>query len=316
MADENVKIGICSWTDRTLLSSGFYPRSAATPAARLAFYAAQFDVVEVDSTFYALADSARAFKWLAGTPKGFRFGVKSYALFTFHKAKYGSLPHWLRGELGDREPAAFVRRDDLTHEQRVRLFEEFVKPVRMIHHAGRLAYLLFQFPPHWRFGREGLVYFKRLREICGPMPLAVEVRSDTWLRRGNREKLIRMLESQNIAYVAVDEPALPWTVKPDWPITAEWGTLARFHGRNAAGWRNPKASVHERFDYEYAPGELAEWLPRVEAAKSAVRAAGNLYLMYNNCVADKAIKGARTMKGLLGMEDVLPPEGRQRSLGL
>ena len=54
---ENVRIGICSWTDRTLLKSGFYPFCASTPASRLAFYAGCFDVVEVDSSFYVLLDA-------------------------------------------------------------------------------------------------------------------------------------------------------------------------------------------------------------------------------------------------------------------
>ena len=299
-------VGICSWTDRTLLKSGFYPKSASSPAARLAHYSMEFDVVEADATYYALPDPAVAFKWLAGTPKNFMFGVKSFSLFTFHRAKFASLPMWLRSELAWDELSkdTLVRRNDLTSEQRKRLFEDFIGPVKIIHKAGRLAYLLFQFPPYWTFCREGLIYFRRLREVSGPLPLAVEVRNNSWFAESNGGKFLRALENENIAYVAVDEPDIGWTVGPNWPITAEWGTVVRFHGRNAAGWRSARSSVHEKFNYEYSAGELKEWLERSERAKESCRG-GKIYLMYNNCVEDKAVESARLMKKLLGIENTV-----------
>jgi uncharacterized protein YecE (DUF72 family) len=51
-----------------------------------------------------------------------------------------------------------VTRDEMTHEQRVRLFAEFLKPVEILHSSGRLAYLLFQFPTGWRISRENAEY--------------------------------------------------------------------------------------------------------------------------------------------------------------
>ena len=45
-------MGTASWTDRTLLDSGWYPRTADTAEKRLAYYARQFPVVEVDATYY------------------------------------------------------------------------------------------------------------------------------------------------------------------------------------------------------------------------------------------------------------------------
>lgn len=296
-----IRVGTCSWTDRTLLSSGFYPRSASTPAARLAFYASRFDAVEVDSTYYALPNPAYAFRWIAGTPKNFSFGIKSFSLFTFHRTKFSNLPKWLKSQLPPHEPRDLISRGDLTHEQRVRLFEEFVAPVRFIHKAGKLAYLLFQFPPTWRFSRDGLVYFKRLREMAGPLPLAVEVRNNSWLAPGNAEKFFDALGEQNIAYTAVDEPKLGWTVGPDWPVTAEWGTLVRFHGRNVPGWKNSRASVYERFDHQYSKHELGEWLPRIESAIERTNNRGKILLMFNNCVSDKAVNAARLMMEMLGI---------------
>ena len=48
-------VGTASWTDKTLLESGrFYPESAKSPEARLRFYASQFNLVEVDTSYYAI----------------------------------------------------------------------------------------------------------------------------------------------------------------------------------------------------------------------------------------------------------------------
>ena len=309
-----IRIGICSWTDRTLLKSGFYPASASNPAGRLAYYASHFNVAEIDSTYYALADVRSAFRWIGGTPYDFLFGVKSYGIFTFHRVKFGSLPEWLRIELGGGSPDALVNREDLSHKQRVKLYEEFLQPVEILQSAGRLAYLLFQFPPNFLYSAKALSYIKKIREMSGPMPLALEVRNRSWLDKGNRDAFFRVLRDQNVAYVAVDEPALSWTVPPVWPVTAEWGTVARFHGRNQAGWRNSKATVHERFDYEYRREELEDWAEKIIMIRDEPRVSQKIFLMFNNCVADKAVRGAWLMRDMLGLGAY--PGGLQRELDL
>ncbi|MDR1510542.1 MAG: DUF72 domain-containing protein [Synergistaceae bacterium] len=310
-----IQIGICSWTDKTLLKSGFYPGSASTPAARLSYYASRFSVVEVDSTYYSIADSLSAFRWIGGTPRNFLFAVKSFSLFTFHSAKFASLPKWLRADLGNHMPDELLKREDLSHEQRVRLFSEFIKPVEILRSSGRLAYLLFQFPPRWSFSRNGLAYFRTLRDIAGPLPLAVEVRNNTWFEAGNRGKFLEALAEQNIAYAAADEPAIGWTVPPEWPITSHWGTVVRFHGRNIGGWKNPRSSVHERFDYEYGRTELEEWAARAKNLAESLGESQKMFLMFNNCVSDKAVRSAALMADLMGMVSPACPN-LQRTLDI
>src|SRR5262244_2854490 len=70
-----VRVGTASWTDRTLLESGWYPPEADTPENRLRFYARQFALVEVDATYYALPSEQTAALWAARTPDGFTFNV-------------------------------------------------------------------------------------------------------------------------------------------------------------------------------------------------------------------------------------------------
>jgi len=51
-----IRIGLSSWTDKSLLESGkFYPPEANDAEGRLRYYAFRFpDLVEVNSTYYSL----------------------------------------------------------------------------------------------------------------------------------------------------------------------------------------------------------------------------------------------------------------------
>src|SRR6516165_1258715 len=74
-----VRVGTASWTDRTLIESGWYPPEADTPEKRLRYYARQFALVEVDATYYALPAEQTAQAWAARTPAGFTFNVKAFS---------------------------------------------------------------------------------------------------------------------------------------------------------------------------------------------------------------------------------------------
>ena len=51
----DIRVGTCSWTERTLVEeSDFYPPHIRTAEDRLRFYASQYPLVEVDSTLYRL----------------------------------------------------------------------------------------------------------------------------------------------------------------------------------------------------------------------------------------------------------------------
>src|SRR6266550_5355600 len=87
-----VRIGISSWTEPTLIKeSDFYPKGATTAEERLKFYATQFPIVEVDSTYYFPPSERNAVLWLERTPKDFVFNIKAYSLLTNHPTKVDSL---------------------------------------------------------------------------------------------------------------------------------------------------------------------------------------------------------------------------------
>src|SRR6266513_419472 len=96
----SVVCGIAGWVDKSLIDSKlFYPLAVKTSGDRLRFYATQFSLVEVDSTYYGIPKPDSAEAWAAQTPPGFVFDVKSFSLFTNHPPRPLSLPPDLRAEL-------------------------------------------------------------------------------------------------------------------------------------------------------------------------------------------------------------------------
>ena len=56
-----IQVGTASWTDPTLIKSGrFYPKGVTSADARLRFYATRFELVEVNSAYYALPSPANS----------------------------------------------------------------------------------------------------------------------------------------------------------------------------------------------------------------------------------------------------------------
>ncbi len=71
-----ILVGSCSWADKTLIDSGWYPPAAAKSAEeRLRYYAERFPIVEVDSTYYAIPHARNAELWVERTPDEFTFDV-------------------------------------------------------------------------------------------------------------------------------------------------------------------------------------------------------------------------------------------------
>jgi len=198
----------------------------------------------------------------------------------------------------------------LPRELRPVLWKRFTSALEPLRTMDRMGYLLFQLPPKASFSPVMMRYLERVAEVTPPFRTAVEVRNRSWMEKGNRESFLSLLKGANMAYVAVDEPELDWTVGRDFPVTATWGAVARFHGRNREGWTKKGATVAEKFRYNYSDGELLSWEGEV---RNAAERAGKVFLMFNNCFRDYAVKNALRMKCLLGVA-CSPGEGVQGEL--
>src|SRR5688572_7647407 len=73
-AGGRIRLGTASWTDPGFVAD-WYPKGLPA-AGRLPWYAKHFDLVEVNSTFYAVPSAATTAKWCDQTPDGFVFDVK------------------------------------------------------------------------------------------------------------------------------------------------------------------------------------------------------------------------------------------------
>jgi len=59
LTSREIRIGTSSWTDPTMTRAGaFYPAGTSSAEKRLRYYASQFPVVEVDSSYYSLPERA------------------------------------------------------------------------------------------------------------------------------------------------------------------------------------------------------------------------------------------------------------------
>ena len=294
----NLRVGTCSWTDTSLVKSGWYPREARGAEKRLRHYASRFDTVEVDSTYYALPGDTSAWQWVARTPRDFFFNIKVFGLFTLHQVPRKNLPEWaIPRERGEGGKESFTLRD-FDRATILQVWEKFMANLSPLHSTGKMGYLLFQFPPRIGFSHALERYLHRVREVAGPLKIAVEARNRFWLEGGAKGRFLGVLKDLNMAYVAVDEPSLPWTVGNDWPLTASWGSVVRFHGRNSAAWETPGSGVAEKYRYLYAPAELNPWKKRILEASALVE---KLFVMFNNCYGDYAVRNATWMKRALGL---------------
>ena len=204
----NVLVGTASWTDATLLKSGrFYPPDAKTPEQRLRFYASQFPVVEVDSTFYSLPSFNNSVLWAARTPDEFIFDVKLFRAFTMHQTPLKMLPKDIRPEVESlANSAGNVYYDALPEEVKDRLWQLFLEGLEPLHSAHKLGYLLLQLPPWATKKQSNVRHVEECLQRLDGYQVAVEFRNATWLSDRSKASTLAMLRELNVPMVIVDEP--------------------------------------------------------------------------------------------------------------
>jgi uncharacterized protein YecE (DUF72 family) len=293
----NMRVGTCSWTDPTMVRA-WYPTSARTAADRLRYYAARFDTVEVDSSYYGMPTPDTARLWAERTPPGFVFHIKAFAMMTRHGVKPEQLPPPLREgrsfelDRGGRilHPAPALR------EEAFAFFGDALEPLRT---ADKLGVILMQFPPYFVANEANRTYIAWSAERLAPDRMAVEFRHNSWVQPEALEDTLELLVSLGASYVCVDEPRME-TANALPPIAAATSDVGyvRFSGRNAATWNARVPTAAERFRYLYEAKELEEW---VEPIRRLGEQTQTTYAMFNNCFADYAPRNAQQMASLLDL---------------
>lgn len=308
-----ILIGTSSWTDATLVKSGlFYPPGVSTAEKRLAFYASNFPLVEVDSSYYYLPTERNAALWVARTPDDFVFNIKAYSLLTHHPTKPDSLPPQVR-EMVD--PELLAKRSlyvsDLPPEAVDIVWDEFRTALMPLDSAGKLGAILLQFPPWFVPGRRNKDYILECKERLPTVPLAIEFRREGWMDEEHRDATLSFLADNGLTYVNVDEPqGFNSSVAPTSETTADLA-MVRFHGRNVDAWEAKGISAAERFRYLYEQTELADWAGRIKKMASKAR---STHLLMNNCYRNYAVTNAKQLMDLLGDEAVRSQETDQLTM--
>jgi len=288
-----IRVGTASWTDRTLIESGWYPPEANSPARRLQFYAGQFSLVEVDATYYALPAEQTAASWAARTPAGFIFNVKAFSLFTQHPTRVAALPADLRpaAQKAGKDPVYLRQLDPAVADQAWDRFLAALEPLRL---AGKLGAILLQFPRWVPISRTSKNYILACAERIAPRQVCIEFRNHTWMSEDNWQETLKFLSDHDLPYVCVDMPqGYPDSIPPVLAATADLAVI-RLHGRSAK-WTSK--DIHERFGYRYSEAELAGWAPRI---RSLAERASATDVLFNNCYRDYAQVNAQQLAGLLG----------------
>jgi uncharacterized protein YecE (DUF72 family) len=182
-----VRIGCSGWSYqhwRDVVYEG------APPSRWLELYAARFDTVEVNATFYRLPTVRAVEGWARQTPDGFLFAVKA--------SRY------------------------LTHIRRLRDLgegiERFLERIRPLAVAGKLGPMLWQLPETFHRDDDRL---EQALALLPPGRHTFEFRHPSWFH----PDVERLLATHGVALAIGDSPDRPFQRHT---LTASW-TYVRFH---------------------------------------------------------------------------------------
>ncbi len=295
-----IRVGTAGWTDPTLTAAGvFYPAGKTSAEERLRYYSSRFNMVEVDSPYYALPTASVAELWVERTPADFNFNVKAHALMTGHPTETNRLPKTLRSALpADVAAKRRVYPKDLPAEVYDAVWGGFVDAMQPLARAGKLGAVLLQFPPWFGPSDENRDAILEARDRLEGLPCAIELRNRAWFDGDTMERTLHLLTDKDLPFVMVDEPqGMRSSVPPVIAVTSPRLAILRMHGRRADQWERRGATVAERFRYLYDRRQLAEWVDPLTTIAGQVR---ETHVVFNNCYANYGTTNALEMEALLG----------------
>jgi len=290
-----IRIGTASWADRSLIDTGrFYPPDITMAESRLRYYATQYPLVEVDSSFYGVPSIDAARLWAERTPGGFVMNVKAFRLFTGHQTSPAVLPSDLRDALpSDLKLKSVIYYRDVPEEISNELWGRFREALQPLRDAGRLGLVHFQFPPWLIRNRAGHAHVAHCVERMAGHTLSVEFRSEKWFEGPHAAETIAFQRELGVVHTIVDEPTgFSNTVPAIWETTRDDYALIRMHGRNAAAWSDRSGHSGGRFNYDYDDAELEGLGHQIQLLD---RPGLDVHVVMNNNKEDQAQRNGRTL---------------------
>jgi len=159
--------------------------------------------------------------------------------------------------------------------------------------AGRLAVLLAQFPPGFQRTPEAEDYLGWLLRTFSQYSMAVELRHRSW--SDEPAATLALLDAHAAAWVQIDEPKFPSSIRQDLKGPPADLYYLRLHGRNAKEWWD-HAESEDRYNYFYSEEELA---PIADKARRARELKKKIYLFMNNHFSAQSVANAVTLRKML-----------------
>jgi uncharacterized protein YecE (DUF72 family) len=218
----------------------FYPQDLPTHQW-FKHYARHFKTCELNAPFYSWPKGSTVRGWVRQAPRKFLYSVKVNRLITHEKRLEGTKM----------------------------LVEQFCLDMAPL--GERLACLLFQFPPSFRFTRARL---KRIVEQLNPdCRNVVEFRHKSWWNG----EVYRALRRNKIIFCSISAPRLP-----DKLVRTADDIYIRLHG--SSRW----------YRHDYSDAELSAWSKKI-VASGAKRA----WIYFDNDRDANAIKNAKALRRIL-----------------
>ncbi|HDP35849.1 MAG TPA: DUF72 domain-containing protein [Candidatus Hydrogenedentes bacterium] len=272
-APEGIYVGTAGW-EYADWKGVVYPEKWTGGTKPLPLLCQWFDLVEINVTFYRPVMARQCVSWLAQTAANprFMFCAKAPAVLTHERKK--------KPDVGAADA-----------------FRRSMEPLR---EADKLGAVLAQFPWSFKRTQENRQYLARLAETLDGLPLAVEMRHDSW----DHPEFLAGLSERDITFCNIDQPSLNGCLKPSAYVTAPTGYI-RLHGRNQKHWFGKESSRDARYDYLYTRDDLAPWVARIMDMREKVK---RLFVVTNNHYRGQAVANALQIQGALGIRRVAPPE--------
>ena len=294
----SILVGTASWTDKSLIGSGrFYPPKCTTPAERLRYYASQFPLVEVDSSYYAIPESRVAKLWAERTPASFLFNVKAFRLLTGHPTAPAMLPKDIAKALGPIKSRNLYYKD-APPEVRDAVWERFREGIEPLRAFGKLVAVHFQFAPWVAFHPRNLEHIDECRDRLAGFQLSIEFRDKSWFEGNHAQRTLDFERNRKLANVVVDEPQeMRNTIPSVWEVTTPKLAVVRLHGRNHGTWNQKGLQTSaERFNYDYNTAELTDLARMIRQLGTQ---ADLTQVIFNNNYEDQGQRNARELTRLL-----------------
>ena len=282
-----------------LRANVFYPPGISSAEDRLRFYASQFSVVEVDSTYYSLPERATAQLWAERTPAHFTFHVKAHALMTGQPTEVSRLPKGLIELLpASVASKAKIYTKDLSAELTEALWTRFIDALSPLAEADKLGGVLLQYPRWFLPTPENKERIAESAVRLAGIPATVEFRNGLWFSSAkSTDWTLDMLRDLGLTHVMVDgPPGLESSVPAVSGVTTPHLAMVRLHGRRSATWEAANVPTVERYRYLYSADELLQWMPLIE---SAATQATRTIVFFNNCYGNYGATNAREMISML-----------------